>query len=222
MILNPRHFVSQLNAKPRWLGTFILLSALSISLYILMHPYLVQSTLAHLPQSATPEDKEVVAQTLRNELPLRCAFLPVRLLIGWSTFAFVLFAICKAFTPPEPVRFIKILSLEVHAEVVNLLAQGATLAYLFVRGGDISNATSLVPFSAAMFVRADTLVSFSLLNSLNFFTLYYIVFLTMGISVQSGLSRTKSFTVVALNWLTYLLLNVGALELTRHAMNLRI
>ncbi len=199
---------------------FILLSAAGVTIYILMHPFLVQATVAHLPSSATPEEREIVATTLRSELMLRCAFLPIRLLVGWSSFAVLLYALCRAFTPPKPIRFNRIFSLEVHAEATNLLAQLATLSYLILRSEGAPNATSLVPFSIAMIVRPDTFTMFSLLNSLNFFTLLYIAFLTMGISIQSGFSRGKSLLIVFVTWSVSVLFNVGVLELMQDVMHL--
>jgi len=222
ILFSPRETYMRIDSKPNWLGTFLILAILSIVMYALMHPFLVRAALAHLPSSAAPADKEVVAQTLRSELPVRCAFLPIRLLIGWSTFAFVLFAICKAFTPSEPVHFIKIFSLEVHAELINIVAQSATLINLFIMKDASPNATALVPFSAAAFVGSKDIVTFSLLNSLNFFTLLYMAILTMGVSTQSGFSRVKSLLIVVLTWSAYLLFNVGTIKLMRDTMHLLI
>ena len=222
LFTKPRFALEQIKSKPRWLTTFFLLSATSIFIYVLMHPYLVQATLSHLPLSATDEEKEIVAQTLQDELLLRCWFLQIRLLIGWSSFALVLFMICRALNPPKGIRFAKMFALEVHAEVVNILAQLATLTYLFARGDEGVNQVRCIPFSAAMFVRTDILVSFSLLNSLNVFTLFYIALLSMGVSVQSGCSRTKSFVIVLLTWLGFFLFNISALALLRDVMHLLI
>lgn len=207
--------------SPKWLGRFLLLSAMSTVMYVLMHPYSLQAMLAHLPPSATAEEKEIVAQSLRAELPSRCAFLPIRLLIGWSTFALALFVASKSFMPTAPLRLKRIFSLEVLAEGANIGAQVTAYIYLVMRDEPV-NATYIVPFSIAAFVSADTFGMFSLLNSLNFFTLLYIGILTVGLSEQSGFSRTKSFFIVLLTWSAYLLLNIGAIILLRDTMHLLI
>ncbi len=219
LFIQPTPTLRRLRASPDWLIAFLSLSALSIAIYILIHPYLVQAILSHLPPSATPEEKLVVAQTLNSELALRCLFLPIRLLIGWTSFAIILFLVCKSFVPPEPVFINKVFSLEVHAEVFNVCAQAATLLYLFIDGKS-GNEPSLVPFSAAMFIASDNIVMFSLLNSLNIFTLIYFAILTIGISLQSEFSRSKSFVIVLIAWLALLLFNVGTIKLLQDTLHL--
>lgn len=222
LFIAPTTTLTRLKSKPDWLVTFVLLSAISIAVYILIHPFLVSATLAHLPSSATQEEKNVMAQTLQSELPLRCLFIPIRLLIGWSSFAAVLFLVCKSFAPPEPVHFNKIFSLEVHAELINICAQIATAIHLFIAPNSSAKMTGLIPFSAAMFINSNDIVSFSLLNSLNIFTLFYITIQVMGISNQSGFLRLKSLLIVLIVWSAYLLFNIGSIKLMRDTMHLLV
>jgi hypothetical protein len=222
LLFTPRAALTRIKTKPRWLVPFLVLSGLSIVLYVLMHPFLITSTLSHIPSSATMEEKVVVAQTLRAELPMRCFFLPIRLLIGWSSFAFVLLAVGRAFDPPEQLHFIKLFTLEVHAELFNMLAQSASLINLLLVAGSSPNLPSLVPFSAATLVPTKDIVSFSLLNSLNFFTLLYVGALTFGISLQSCFSLTKSLVVALLAWSACAVFNAGALKLLSDTLHLLI
>ncbi len=220
LLFAPAQTIVRIKSTPRWLWTFIQLSALSIVVYIFAHPFLINATLAHLPSTATQEEKEFVAQTLRSELPLRCFFLPVRLLVGWTSFAAVLFLVGKSFAPPEPLHFNKLFSLEVHAELINTCAQAAILLRLLIAQDTSTEMTSLTPFSAAMFVKGHDIVTLSLLDSLNIFALAYLAILTMGISIQSGFSRAKSFFIVFITWSVYLLFNIGSIKLMRDTMHL--
>ena len=222
LLIAPTTTLTRLKSKPDWLITFLLLSAVSIAMYILTHPFLVSATLAHLPSSATQEEKDVMAQTLRSELPLRCLFLPIRLLTGWASFAAVLFLVCKSFAPPEPVHFNKVFSLEVHAEFINICAQVATLIYLVLAPNSTAKMPGLIPFSAAMFIHTNDIVSFLMLNSLNIFVFFYIAILTMGISSQSGCSRSKSILIVLITWSANLLFNIGAIKLLRDTLHLNV
>ena len=222
LLLTPRKTLTRIAAKPDWLMTFLILSAISVVIAFLMHPFVINATLAHLPDSATSAEKEAVAQSLRSDLPVRCFFLPVRLIVGWSAFAFVLFLTAKSFAPPSGVRFIKVFALTVHAELVTVLSSAATLINMSVGGDSVPNGTALVPFSAAAYIDAKDIVSFALLNSLNFFTLVYIVLLTEGMSKITGFSRPKSLLVVMLTWSTYMLFNVGTIRFLRDTMHLLI
>jgi hypothetical protein len=220
MNLHSEQVLFRLNS-PKWLGRFLLLAAVSIVMYVLMNKYSLQTMLAHLPPSATAEEKEIVVQSFRAELPTRCAFLPIRLLIGWSTFALALFVSSKSFTPTAPLRLKRIFSLEVLAEGANIGAQVTAYIFLLMRNEPV-NATHIVPFSIATVVSADTFGMFSLLNSLNFFTLLYIGILTVGLSEQSGFTRTKSFLIVLLTWSACLLFNIGTIIVLRDTMHLLI
>lgn len=213
--------LQRITSSPNWIGPFLTLATLSVLLHFLLHPHLVRATLAHLPLSATPDDKAAVAQALTDELPLRLLFLPVRLLVGWSAFALLLFGIGVAFRLPERLHFVKVFALEVRAEAFNILAQYAALFYLLLTGRTQMRALE-VPFSVAMLVPSNDIVLFSLLNSLNLFTLCYLILLTWGISVQSGCWRTKAVLIVCLTWSLWLLFHVGTTSFLREALHLLV
>ncbi|MBX2992501.1 MAG: YIP1 family protein [Bacteroidetes bacterium] len=219
ILYSPGATLARIKSKPEWLAPFLMLAAISIVLYVLTHPFLIEATLAHLPASANAGDKAAVAQTLHSELPLRSSFLPIRLLIGWSSFACTLFLIGRTVRSPEQLHFVKVFSLCVHAEMIGVLSQLATLIGLTLRGSVFLKMPALVPFSAAYLISTKDSVTFSLLNSINFFTLLYVLVLTKGISVQSGMSRRKSLIVVLLAFLGLLLFDAGAVALLRNTLH---
>ncbi len=110
ILFRPQQAVRLIKAAPQWLPTFLALSLVSVGIYMLTHPHLIQATLDHLPSTATEVDRSVVAETFRTQLGLRLAFLPIRLFIGWAAFALTLLYVCKAFNPMEHVRFAQALA----------------------------------------------------------------------------------------------------------------
>ena len=220
-LFQPRQAAESIKARPRWLAQYIVLASVSVIITVLMHPHIVHLTLYHLPSSATVQDKFIAEQSLNQELGIRCAFLPVRLLIGWVTFALMLFYACKAWAVREAVRFFDVFSLEVLAESVLVIAQAATLINVAVTGG----ATSFVkvPLGIDMFFSSlpDATVQMTL-NSINVFGVWYIVLLTIGISSLYGLSKVKSCITVLAVWCLAVIFNIGVVSLLRDALSLKL
>lgn len=186
--------------------------------YAVIHPFLIQETLAHLPSSATNEDKQVIIQSLNLELPAKLAFFPVRLFIGWSTFSLALLYSCKAFAPREIIRFRQMFSLEIHTEATMVVANLATMVVVLTNRHAIS---ADVPFSLAELVNGDqSFIVRSLLTSLNIFTLWQIVLLTIGVSIVCGFGKTKSTLIVLLVWSLSTMFNLGAMKLLQDQLHL--
>jgi len=217
-LFRPRKAAEQIKSNPRWLAAFLVLSMLSAAAYAVNHPYLIQKALAHLPPSATNADKQVVIQSLNLDLPAKLAFFPVRLFIGWSTFSLVLLYACKAFAPRETIRFRQIFSLEIHAEATLVIASLAAMV-VAVTNGHVGSVG--VPFSLAGLVAGDqSFIVRSLLTSLNIFTLWQVVLLTIGVSILSGFGKIRSTLIVLLVWTLSTMFNLGAMKLLQDRLHL--
>jgi len=193
---------------------------MSIIAYVLTYPYAIQETLSHLPPSAFEADRQAVAQSLQQDLGIRCMFLPVRLIVGWSSFALILFYACKAFGQAVPCRFDQVFSLEVHAEFTTVLAKFSTFAWINLRGTQ-DGASMQVPFSAAALVHPwNDFPAIALLNSLNIFILWYLVIVIVGVSVLTGFKTGKAFLVVLCVWSVSVLFNIAVLMFMRDGLHL--
>lgn len=210
-----------IQAKPRWLLLFLMLALVSVVVEILMHPYSVQSVLHHLPSSATNQDKLVVTQTLDQGLFARAAFLPIRLLFGWATFALMLYYICGFLIPRKIFRFIQIFSLEVSAEAILILAKAAALLQLVINSPN-PGSRIFIPLSCVDFIPTHDYSTFTFLNSLNVFTVGYIAILTMGISVVCRISKIKALFIVGIVWGISALFNIGIITVLRDRLHLLV
>jgi hypothetical protein len=213
--------IKNIQAKPRWLSILLVLSVVAVLIEILMHSYLVESVLQHLPPSATAQDKLLVAQALKQELIVRAAFLPIRLLIGWTFFALLLYSICRFLIPQNIFRFIQIFVLEIRAEFILMLARVATLIGFIVNSSAI-NSRITVPFSLAYFFPATDYSIFAFLNSINIFSIMYITFLTVGISVLCNVTKRKALFIVIVVWGVSVLFNIVLLTVFRDRLHLLI
>jgi hypothetical protein len=219
ILLWPRKTLEELKNNPRWFAPFVVLAAVSIVCYGLTHPALVQSTVMHLPHSATPADKVIVDESLRQELPLNLAFLPIRLFMGWSAFSLVLFHLSKAPGGHQPVRFSQILSLEVHSEVASALAGIATTAFtLFRAPGD---GPARIPLSIlSVTAWSQDFIASTFLSSINIFSVWQIGILSTGVSVICGYRFVRASGIALLAWGFSLLFNLAVLQMVKDELHL--
>lgn len=207
--------------KPRWLLLFLVLSGLSILLEVFIQPYSVQAVLNHLPQSVTELDKLSVLQNLNQELFTRVAFLPIRLLIGWGVFSYLLYYICTFLSPQKPFRFVHVFSLEVHAETALILGK---IAMFFRLATDPINiiARLTIPFGCTDFIEVKNYTAFTLLNSVNIFTFAYIAILSVGISTICEMSKVRAFITACIAWGIAILFNVGSIMALQDVFHLLV
>ena len=166
----------------------------------LEHPARVEETIRDLPPGLTATDRAAIIADLDSRLPARVLVCPARLLLGWSSFALLLFVACRTVSPGMPLRYLQFLALEIHCESAGILG---ALAMPFVRRlfGDPAG---------------------PLLNSLNIFTLWYVVLLAGGVSVLCATRPLKAALVVLLVWGSSLAFHTAVLRLLRDALHLAL
>lgn len=209
-----------IKSTPRWLAPFLLLAGLLVVIAIAAHPFTVADTLQKLPLSA---DKGEAVEILDQELFMRSAILPFRLIAGWGSFALLLFYFCMAFRPPEKVRFAQILALEVHAECTSVYAHAVALAWTAFSEvpGEIQHRAQQLSLASIIGPGGD-FVSSTLLATLNIFTFWYLVLLAAGVSVLCGFRKFQAFLIVAAVWTVSAGINIGILKLLKDTMHLLV
>jgi hypothetical protein len=200
--------------RASWLPMFGLLAAAAVLLALALYPLELRVTLDHLPTTATPDDRAHVAATLDAGLSVRCAFVPVRLFVGWGSCALVVFLVCRALGPAVPLRFDHVLCAEVHAETATMLGSAAVLARSLVGLPAGDGGALLPPFRLSDVIpsAAGTPVHL-LLSSANIFTLWYVVTLGAALSVLCGFRQRTGLAVSFCVWLAGETMNAGILSL---------
>jgi len=227
MFVRPRAAVEEIRRSPSWLLSFGVLALLCIVVVVWAHRGIVEFTLAKLPPSTTLADKEEMKEYLDGRLAVTAAFLPVRLVTGWMSFALILYYTCMAWTSHRSVRFVHVLALEVHAEAALVAGRVAGAVAAMVRGAPSTSAglhsPYRVPFGIDMlFPSSSDFAVAAFLNSLNVFAVWYIFLLTMGISGLYGIRVWKvALTAVGL-WLLVALCNAVVLHALRDAFQFQL
>jgi Yip1 domain. len=195
ILIRPAASARILRDRPLWVLPFCLLAMLHMGLLAAGDPLRVDAVLAHLPPSAVSADRKEVASMFAGDLPVRVLFRPVRLFLGWGTFAGLLSLFARAFSPAEPVQFRRLFALEVHAEAILFI--GAALA--------------LLPFPVCVLIR-----------SWNLCTLWYVAVLVTGIRVLCGFRIHIAAFIAAGAWVFTILFTLGIITLLANALHLRV
>jgi hypothetical protein len=204
ILYRPPEIFRALKARPAWFALFILLAVISVALLVLQYPALIRSTLEHLPKGATEPDRARLESWMSADLIRRGAFLPIRLLAGWSAFALLLYAGARAFGVAHGIRYAHLLSLELHAETAMVI--GSALAVAGVPGAGV--------------LYSPVMGGASLLTTLNLCTLWYVSLLIWGVSVLCDTSPRKAFLIVVVSWGIGQAFNFGVLSLLQHTFRL--
>jgi hypothetical protein len=204
ILYRPSARLRELKSRPAWGTLFLGLAVLSVIAFVAEYPALVRATLENLPPAATEADRARAAEWMGSDLLRRAAFLPVRLLGGWSAFALLLLSGVRAFGLPRGIAFAHMLTMELHAELV--LVFGALLAAAGAPGEGI--------------LYAPALGGGSLHATLNLCTLWYVSLLVRGVSVLCDTGPRKAFLIVFLSWGIGQALNFGVLSLLQHTFRM--
>jgi hypothetical protein len=223
IIVRPAEAVARFRKRPSWIASFLALTVVGIALLMLRHPEAVRLTLEHLPASATGADHDRVRSILDRELTFRCLFLPVRLLIGWGSFAVLLDLGCRAFLGARAAGFRHFFALEVHAESTLLLSHIVVMIAQMFGMRTFEGYPPVHPISlAAMVTAPPDFVLYSLLGITNIFTLWYLILLVYGAAVFCDTRMRRALLPVIVVWLLSVGFDLGVTSLLRDALRLSL
>ena len=219
-IANPARYAETLRERPRWVGRFIILAVLYIGRGIAGSANRAELAADRLPPSVSVEDRAAARETLTKSIIIRSLFHPVRLFIGWSSFALVLLYACRIWSTREEVRFVHILAAEVHAEGAMFLGNATSLTVLLLGGAVGDPSVPWIPGGLDLVFPADNFTVRYILNSFNVFSVLYVAILVVTVSVMLGVSRMKAFISVLIAWGLTLFVNASIFHALRAEFHL--
>jgi hypothetical protein len=213
-LFQPARAAVGIKDSPRWLGAFVVLAITAIVIEHFLRPFTLEALFRHLPPTVTPLDRATLRRNLSDGELVRLSFLPVRLMTGWMVFALLLYMVSRIMVPYEPLRFLHVLSLEVHAEVANVLGRLATLVAFSMIPAQAGSDTFSV-LSGRTFVSSNDFIFSAFLDSVNLFSLLYILLLANGLAVVCKTGKWKALGIVTVVWTVSAVLNVAFLVLMK-------
>ena len=132
-------------------------------------------------------------------------FVPIFLLIRWAFVSALLYFLCVLLEAPGELRYRGVFSVVVYSEMILLFMSIVNVLVLYAKGiGSVQHITDLQAVVGLDFLlknKMSNLPLYTFLSSINVFTIWYLVTLTIGISVLTGYRKLKSALIVTGVWL---------------------
>ncbi|MFQ6084389.1 MAG: YIP1 family protein [Candidatus Aminicenantia bacterium] len=215
IIFSPTKAFKKINRKPKWLIVFLTIGVGTMIISYLTLPFVVQVATLSIPPDISPNEAENVLNTMKPMRVIGIFLSPLFLLIGFLIIAVILWLIVQLFSE---VDFKRIFSIVVHCGIITFLGSVLTLIILQLRGlRSIKSAADVqVSLGLDIFLRnPDLSLAFkTFLSNINVFSIWWIVLITLGISITSKISKTKSAFIAIFFWLFSTAIQIGLASLT--------
>lgn len=200
----PTEVFLKVEQNPRWLGAFGFIAVVSIIVAVFTAPFAREITLLALSQKLQPDQAtQAVAMSQRFQY-IGMAVTPLLLLLRWLVIAAV-FYFLAILLGTEALKFKTVYAVVVYSEMILLLMGVINILVLYLKGiGSVHHITDLqaiLGLDILLTDRSANLPLFTLLNSINVFSIWYLGTLTIGISVITNFSKLKSAVLVTSGWL---------------------
>ncbi len=217
LAFTPRSATPGIASLAAWWRPFITMAALTILVALLSHSMAVNLTLAHLPPTATPDDRAQVKEWLDAGLPARTLLLPLRFSMECALSGIMLLVLARAFIGRQTGSFRSFFILSSTTAVVPLM--GRVAGFIISLGATPGSTRFLaMPFSAALLVPTEGDYRIQLLlTSLNLITLWYVGLVTVGVAVLCRCKAWKAILVAVAAWTVTTVVSITVLALLRNA-----
>jgi hypothetical protein len=203
LFISPTKYFEELNEQPKWLAVFIIIALLSIVEAYLLLPFKQEVLLSSLSEKVGVERAQETLSVANQFVLIGLLFIPIPLAIKLVAITTIIFYSAILFNAQNP-NFKKLFTVTVHAEVIFLLMGIANIIGLEFNGvNSLRNHSiwqTIVGLDDVFKDSPPNIYLSTILNSFNLFSIWYLVVLTIGVSVSSRLERWKSSIMVSLLW----------------------
>lgn len=204
VVLAPSRLFRGLRERRSWVVSFAALAIFSMVIEWFSFYPVLETVLRKLPEQASSEMIQDAIHHLGGRRAINVALVPVKMGVPIAIFSFVLYLVCSVSKPASLPDWKYFLAVVVWSSWIPVIDKGlALLAHTVV--GAVNPTTGFgftQPLGLGM-VRlssTDPALSYSL-NALNVFTVWYLVLLSIGISLLCGFPRMKALMTVSSVWL---------------------
>jgi hypothetical protein len=204
ILLSPSEAFLGLKERPGWIAAFATIAIASAMCILLSMPFAKQAAVASLSGTMSAEELDSAVSFSKQVQYLMTLVVPLGLLGKWLLITVFLYACIVILDGNDP-HFHQVFATVVYAEGILVLMAWVNLLLLYLKGPQsIHDPTDLQAIAGLDIFLSDpsTHVSlFAFLNGVNPFSVWYIVTLSTGISVMTGVGKIKSGTMVTILWL---------------------
>lgn len=215
VLATPTDVFASLKERPRWVVAFVVITVVSIAIAWLMIPFSQQIALVALSGRLSAERLHQALAMAGRFRYIGFAAVPFTLLIKWAVVAAILFLLCYLLEAPNELKYRKFFSVVAFSGVILLFMSIVNVLILYLKGvGAVQSVADLAPTDVyaglGFLVKANgkNLPLYSLLSNINVFAIWYIITLTVGVSVLTGYRKLKSAGIVTAVWFLGVVLQV--------------
>jgi hypothetical protein len=217
LIIRPSRVFKRLKDHPSWVMSFAALAIVSVVLEWFSFGTALQTAVSGLPQRATPEMIQDAVTYLEGRRYINLALAPLKLWIVIAIFSYVIYLACsisKSISLPYWKHFFAVV---VWSYWILVVGEALSLVTRSVLGPVSSNAglafTQPLGLGMIKVSSSDPGVLYAL-NSVNVFSFWYLLLVSLGVSILCGLSRVKGILITTFVWLFGIVLSAALMRLT--------
>lgn len=218
----PRRVFVSLRENPQWFLPFLVLSVIALTIEWFSFPYVLKVTIANLPPNAAQQHIQEAVSYLHGQRAINAAFIPLKLMAGWSLFALVLYYVCIVFKPLEQIQFRHVFAVVVFSEMITVVGKILSFVAALVKGiehvNTISELNNLYGLDFLFPGATANLLLFTLMSNINPFSLWYLAVLTVGVSAVTGFGKIKSGVLTVCVWLLALGFGAAVVQLVQEGL----
>ena len=204
LLIMPGKVFERLKQNPKWFAVGCVILFLTVVLVLLQVPFANRLALQEISGSLTKDEIAEVGQTLENARYLSALAAAAGMMAKWLLATAFLYAF-SVILDVHDLQFRRLFATVVHGEIALVLMAVMNTLLLYLKGPTaVKSPTDLyvVPGLDHLVSHATANVPlFILLNGINPFAIWYIVIVSIGVSVMTGLRRVTSGIIVTLLWL---------------------
>jgi len=205
---------TKINSKPTWLIAYLTIGTGAILIGSLISPFIIQAQIMSMPSDISLQQIENGLKFMKRYQTIGIALSPLLLILKFLIVSAVLWLIVQLFTE---VDFKRIFSVVVHCGVITFLGSILSFIILKLRGlQSIKSAADIqVSLGLDLFLRNPDLdlPLKAFLSNINVFSIWWIVLISLSLSITGKISRIKATVMAIFFWFFSTAIQVGIASL---------
>jgi hypothetical protein len=217
LIVHPSRVFKRLKDHPSWVMSFVALAIVSVVLDWFSFRTALRTAVDGLPQRATPEMIRDAVAYLEGRRFINLLLSPLKLWIIIVIFSYVIYLACsvsKSISPPHWKHFLAVVVWSYWVLIVGEALSLVTRSSVGPFSSDVGLAFPQPPGLGMVKMSSSDPGLLYALNSVNVFSLWYLLLVSLGVSILSGFSRVKGILITTFVWLLGVLLSAALIRFT--------
>jgi hypothetical protein len=217
LIIHPSRVFKRLKDHPSWVMSFVALAIVSMLFEWFSFGAALQTAVGGLPPRATPEMIQDATAYLEGYRLINLLLSPLKLWAIIAIFSYVVYLVCsvsKSISLPHWKHFFAVV---VRSYWILIVGEALSLVTRSVVGHFSPNAGLVFPQPLGLGMikisSSDPGLLYAL-NAANVFSIWYLLLVSLGVSILSGFSRVKGILTATLVWLFGIVLSATLMRFT--------